>query len=218
MNSSPIKTLRKAKAWSQVHLADAAGVSVRTIQRLERTGQGADETLLSVAAALDVDVQILTQLNPQRIQGSYLTETPSPRPLWNTSSPAQTSLWGLLLLVPSTLFIASNLLKYTFEWPGLYDLLEAIGTTTGLAHAADVFLHPTFLLGSAFMAGLLSLMAQVQVTGQDTDDGFTLTGLRFSFHRMSTLVLLGAFLGLGIMLGYATLENIAHWIIELTTT
>lgn len=56
-----IKELRKAKAWSQAHLADASGVSMRTIQRLERTGNCADETLLAIATALDIDVQFLTE-------------------------------------------------------------------------------------------------------------------------------------------------------------
>ena len=30
-----IKALRDAKAWSQAHLAEAAGLSLRTIQRVE---------------------------------------------------------------------------------------------------------------------------------------------------------------------------------------
>ena len=50
---------RTLRAWSQQHLADAAGVSLRTVQRAERGDPVAGETLLALAAALDIDVQAL---------------------------------------------------------------------------------------------------------------------------------------------------------------
>lgn len=63
-----VRNLREARAWTQEHLADAAGVSLRTVQRLE-AGQGfASETALAVAAALNVDVKEL--LEPG--EGSWL--------------------------------------------------------------------------------------------------------------------------------------------------
>ncbi|WP_233071222.1 2TM domain-containing protein [Motilimonas eburnea] len=52
-----IKSYRLEKAWSQEQLSQFSGVSVRTIQRLEKGGQGALETLKAIAATLEVDVQ-----------------------------------------------------------------------------------------------------------------------------------------------------------------
>ncbi|MDO6526376.1 2TM domain-containing protein [Motilimonas sp. 1_MG-2023] len=57
-----IKTYRLQKAWSQEQLSEFSGVSVRTIQRLEKGGQGALETLKAIAATLDVDIQKLQNM------------------------------------------------------------------------------------------------------------------------------------------------------------
>jgi transcriptional regulator with XRE-family HTH domain len=59
-----IKALREAKAWSQTHLAQAAGLSLRTVQRMEAEGTASAETRLAVAAALDVSVEALNPAPP----------------------------------------------------------------------------------------------------------------------------------------------------------
>lgn len=58
--------LREDACWSQEELAVAAGVSARTVQRLEK-GHGASlETIKAVASALAVDASELTR-RPQRV-------------------------------------------------------------------------------------------------------------------------------------------------------
>lgn len=54
-----VRQLREARAWSQQHLADAAGLSLRTVQRVEAEGSASAETRLALAAALDVAVESL---------------------------------------------------------------------------------------------------------------------------------------------------------------
>lgn len=54
-----IKELREIRAWTQQHLAEIAGVEVRTIQRVEKDFTRNAETLQSVAAAFDVTVDSL---------------------------------------------------------------------------------------------------------------------------------------------------------------
>ncbi len=54
-----IKALREARAWSQAHLAEAASLSLRTVQRVEAEGNASAETRLAIAAALDVSVDDL---------------------------------------------------------------------------------------------------------------------------------------------------------------
>ena len=63
INAVKLKQLRESKSWSQEHLSIAAGVSLRTIQRMESTGNASAETRLAVAAALGVHVEILVNLN-----------------------------------------------------------------------------------------------------------------------------------------------------------
>ena len=59
INGDMVRALREEKSWSQEHLADAAGLSARTVQRVEAEGVGSAETRLALAAALDVPVSTL---------------------------------------------------------------------------------------------------------------------------------------------------------------
>lgn len=54
-----VRRLRERKAWTQEHLADAAQVSARTIQRAEE-GVMSAETLSAIAGALDVAVDAIS--------------------------------------------------------------------------------------------------------------------------------------------------------------
>ena len=58
MNQTRIIELRQAQGWTQERLANASGVGLRTVQRLE-AGQDTLETLTLVAEALQVPVQSL---------------------------------------------------------------------------------------------------------------------------------------------------------------
>ena len=57
LNPAGVKNLRESKAWTQEHLATAAGVSLRTIQRMEADGSASAESRLAIAAALGVPVE-----------------------------------------------------------------------------------------------------------------------------------------------------------------
>ena len=59
MTGDQVKALREAKCWSQAHLAEAAGLNIRTVQRIEAGEPCAPETMLSLAAALDVEISKL---------------------------------------------------------------------------------------------------------------------------------------------------------------
>ena len=55
VNGSTVKALRQARGWTQQHLADACDVSLRTIQRVEKTDSASHETVLGLCAVLEVD-------------------------------------------------------------------------------------------------------------------------------------------------------------------
>jgi len=57
LNPAGIKKLRESKSWTQEHLASAAGISLRTIQRMEADGSASAESRLAIAAALGVPVE-----------------------------------------------------------------------------------------------------------------------------------------------------------------
>ena len=50
-----LKRARNGRLWSQEDLAEASGLGLRTIQRLEKEGRGSRETLKALAAAFDTD-------------------------------------------------------------------------------------------------------------------------------------------------------------------
>ena len=59
-DAAKIRRWREERHWSQEHLADLAGIGLRTIQRIERGEKASRESLMALAAAFNVDVMALT--------------------------------------------------------------------------------------------------------------------------------------------------------------
>ena len=59
VDSDLIRSERERRAWSQEHLAGAAGIGVRTIQRIEATGVASYESVRAMSAALEIPVNTL---------------------------------------------------------------------------------------------------------------------------------------------------------------
>ncbi|MGX9721523.1 helix-turn-helix domain-containing protein [Stenotrophomonas acidaminiphila] len=64
LNPTVIRRLREARHWSQEQLAAAAGLSPRTVQRVETEGAASRETRVCLAAALDTDVSAILESEP----------------------------------------------------------------------------------------------------------------------------------------------------------
>jgi transcriptional regulator with XRE-family HTH domain len=56
VDSSLIKSEREKRGWSQGHLASVAALSLRTIQRIEKTGSASFESVTALAAVFSVEV------------------------------------------------------------------------------------------------------------------------------------------------------------------
>lgn len=59
VDAEKIKRWREEHHWSQEHLAELAGVSLRTLQRIEKGEPISRESLKALAAAFNVDVNAL---------------------------------------------------------------------------------------------------------------------------------------------------------------
>lgn len=68
VNSGRVKQFRSERSWTQQHLADACGLSLRTIQRVEKEGIAAKETLLALCAVFEISQQQLVVLPANIIQ------------------------------------------------------------------------------------------------------------------------------------------------------
>lgn len=180
-----VKALREARAWTQEHLADAAGVSLRTIQRLE-TGAGfASETALAVAAALEVDVRTL--LEPGEA-------APAPL-LWHPIPLAPATVAGLLLALPAMLFVAFNLLRYGAGVP---------------APALDALDSPWVLLGGPLLALAVLLPALVEAQGERRGGRLTLSAVAIRARAAPLLLAAGALAALACLLAYLVGETMGH--------
>ena len=58
-DAAKIRRWREERQWSQEHLAELAGIGLRTVQRIETGEPAARDTLLALAAAFNVDVSAL---------------------------------------------------------------------------------------------------------------------------------------------------------------
>ena len=59
INIELLKKLRKEKAWSQEELALVCGISLRTIQRIEKEGKASLESKKAIASAFEINVNEL---------------------------------------------------------------------------------------------------------------------------------------------------------------
>ena len=55
LNIDKLKKLRESKAWSQSHLADVADISLRTIQRIEKSGIASPESVKAICASYGIE-------------------------------------------------------------------------------------------------------------------------------------------------------------------
>lgn len=65
-----VQKLRLKHGWSQQQLADASGLSARTVQRIEAGQPASTETLKSLAAVFEVD---FATLNPEPMMNTSTT-------------------------------------------------------------------------------------------------------------------------------------------------
>ena len=81
---------RGARGWSQQHLADASGLSLRTIQRVENLGTASSETVLALQGAMDISLKQIDSLSERKPSSHFID-----------------SRIGLLLLVLATSFFGA---------------------------------------------------------------------------------------------------------------
>ena len=59
-DAAKIKRWREERHWSQEHLAELAGIGLRTLQRIENGEKASPESVMALAAAFNVDAMALS--------------------------------------------------------------------------------------------------------------------------------------------------------------
>ena len=96
-----LRKWRETRAWSQEHLAALAGLSLRTIQRIEADGRASAETRMALAAAFNVDVATLTA--PETVPDSA-----AERLRWRLSVSSKRDALGIFLCWSICAFAADS--------------------------------------------------------------------------------------------------------------
>ena len=84
INRSLISTLRKQRSWSQDELAIAAGLNLRTVQRIERSGSASLQSRKAIAAAFNIDVSDLDSPEEDAMTTQYEYRVVCFDMKWNT--------------------------------------------------------------------------------------------------------------------------------------
>ncbi|MDD4976990.1 MAG: helix-turn-helix transcriptional regulator [Bacteriovorax sp.] len=71
-----VRAEREKRGWTQLHLAEIASLSERTVQRFEKDGVGSKETLLALASSLDLDIEKLTEEEPPKKPDNVIRNFP----------------------------------------------------------------------------------------------------------------------------------------------
>jgi transcriptional regulator with XRE-family HTH domain len=192
MLSQRLKALREARSWSQAHLAEAARVNIRTVQRIEAGEPASPETLLSLAAALDVE---LAELEPEaRLEGGA----------WDLSW-AKVAI-AIVCVTPAALFIVVNLLRSVAGVSGPFDMLAAAGGRV-MSFEAFNLVSPVIFLGGPAAAFLLGLPALVRIRmTRIGDQAISISGVDLRAQWQAAVVVATAILVTTILVGYAALE------------
>jgi transcriptional regulator with XRE-family HTH domain len=66
LNNAKLKQLRESRAWSQSHFAQISGLSLRTIQRIEKSGIASPESVKSICATFDIQIEELSFVEAQQ--------------------------------------------------------------------------------------------------------------------------------------------------------
>jgi transcriptional regulator with XRE-family HTH domain len=144
-----IQKLRLQRGWSQEQLAEVSGLSVRTIQRLERGQPGSLESLKALAAVFEIDLNRLQE---------PAVDTPQAAPIRPDVRPDEAlalahvrkvkgfyiHLSQYVIVIP--LLAILNLVWYPSYW---WFIWPALGWGMGLAaHGMSVFNAVPFLNGA----------------------------------------------------------------------
>ncbi|MBA4010475.1 MAG: XRE family transcriptional regulator [Phenylobacterium sp.] len=143
-----IQKLRLQKGWSQEQLAEVSGLSVRTVQRLERGQPGSLETMNALAAVFETDLDRLKEPSMDTTRPDIMQDVRPDEALAlahvRKVKAFYVHLTQYLIVIPILAVI--NLMGYPqylwFVWP-------ALGWGLGLlAHGASVFSFVPFLDGA----------------------------------------------------------------------
>ncbi|WP_417467177.1 helix-turn-helix domain-containing protein [Maricaulis sp.] len=120
-DADKIKRWREERHWSQEHLAELAGIGLRTIQRIENGEQASRDSLTALAAAFNVEAIALV-IDPE-VEASDIVQRRNER----VRAGARLVLWihlaayglGTIIFIAISLTVGSFIMKWPLIWWGV---------------------------------------------------------------------------------------------------
>ncbi len=192
-----IKEQRLKKSWTQAQLAIIAGLSERTIQRIERNGSGSAETLLALASAFEINVENLTSLISvsQKKGQRHLIPISALRKGWI----------GFLIMIPALYFATSNILYYNLGVSSIENFLIPLNNGTQFSTIFNL-LSPFIFLGGLSIALYFNLDALFLITF-NWQRGKIHSAILFKPILLNLSVALLSGLTIFVFIAYAFVEN-----------
>ena len=113
LNKETLKNQRDCRAWSQTQLAEVSGLSLRTIQRIEKTGVASQESAKSLASVYECSITELVTKDTSSQIGSQFSFS-------NVSSKAKVIHICILLPVLSVALYLFWTGHNSTTWVGLF--------------------------------------------------------------------------------------------------
>ena len=133
-----VRKLRLQRGWSQELLAEFSGLSIRTIQRIERGNKPGLESLKSLAAVFEIDISQL-QMEPNMDNETLMTENEKMVIDQIRSIKGFYSHLITYLFVIGALFIINFVTDATYIWAWWPALGWGIGIINHALNAFEVF-------------------------------------------------------------------------------
>jgi len=188
---------RRKRAWSQDHLAKAAGLNLRTVQRVERGSNCSGETMQALAGALDIAMSRLTDRAVDVRKKNHFPALSSSQAKWV----------GAILCLPTVIFVQLNILYYEFGVSALAPIMESDAWNA----AAGQRLALLLILGGPLAALLLVVPYLVKVCARVDSATMTISGLVIRWNTGQWLVGGLAAILLITLFSYGVIENFNHF-------
>jgi transcriptional regulator with XRE-family HTH domain len=187
-----VRRERRAHGWSQEQLSRAAGLNLRTVQRVERGSACSGETLQALASALDLRVLQLTNAVPDSRR----------RQVFGLSG--SSSKWaGAILCMPALIFVVFNISYFELNVAHLAPIMESAVWTAVINSPVAVPL----LLGGPAIALALIVPNLITIRANSGQSVTTISGLVFRWSVGQWLIAGLAFLLLATLVAYGVIEN-----------
>ena len=151
MKIDPIKIIQKRKnrAWTQSHLAEVCDLSLRTIQRIEKTGVASQESIQALASVFECLIDDLYVAERESKQEEVLKEQ-------NSKAKIITKVAYFLIAFIPLIVVLTNILGVHL----MFDITKNDGVRRTISSSSTLYmlLAHTKMIYFTFLPGILLLL------------------------------------------------------------